>query len=384
MDYKKHNEEVRRVWKTFEAGEPVRIPMIAGISARYFVLNPRTNPKKISFQEYTENPDLMFEMQAEFDREKRFHIMGDHIMGYPEEEGGWLVCIDFQNYFEAAWFGCEVKFPKNEVPFAVPLLDEDNREMLFEKGIPDPFEGINAVGREYYERFLERKKNYVLEGYPVKYIGTPFECTDGPFTLACELLGAGEACTLLYEEPEYMQKLLDYITESVIQRIKAWRKYLGHPEISDTFNFADDSVMLLSKEMYKEFVLPYHRKLLEGVATMKQPGMVHLCGDSTRHFKTIAQELNINAFDTGYPVKHGELVRELGSDIRIQGGPEVELLRTGTKEQIQQEAKRIIEEVKPYTKKFVLRDANNIAPYTPLENIAALYEAARLYGSFEE
>lgn len=383
MNFKEHNEEVRKVWKTFEEGNPVRIPMIAGTSARYFVLDPHINTRKASFQEYTENPDLMFEMQAEFDRYKRFYIAGDHMMGYPEEEGGWLVNIDFQNYSEAAWFGCEVKYPKDESPYPAHFLNEDNKEMLFEKGIPDPFGGIYAMGKEYYERFQERKKDYILDGYPVAHIGDPFIFTDGPFTLACDLFGAAEACILLCEEPEYMHQLFDYITESVIQRIKAWRKYLGKPEISETFSFADDSIMLLSQEMYREFILPYHKKLLKGVSTMEKPGMVHLCGDSTRHFKLITEEMNINAFDTGYPVAHGKLVKELGPDIQINGGPTVELLRKGTKEQIQNEAKRIIEEVKPYTKKFVLRDANNMAPRTPLENIAALHEATKLYGRYE-
>lgn len=382
MDFKEHNREVHEVWRSYEEGDPVRMPMMAGTSPRFYVLNSQVNPEKVSFEEYTKNPELMFRMQAEFDRYKRLNIVGDHMMGYPEEEGGWLACIDFQNYHEAAWLGCEVKYPKNESPYPAPFLNEDNREILFEKGIPDPFEGIYARGMEYYERFQELKKGYILDGYPVEHIGLPFECTDGPFTLACDLFGAAEACTLLYEDPEYMHRLLEYLTKAVIQRIRAWRKYLGRPQLSETFHFADDSIMLLSPEMYREFVLPCHKKLLQGVSTMEAPGQIHLCGDASRHFKVIVQEMNIRAFDTGYPINHGEVVRELGPDIRIQGGPAVELLRAGTREQVLQEAKRIIEEVKPHTKKFVLRDANNIAPNTPLENIEALHEAARLYGKY--
>lgn len=383
MNYKEHNEEVRKVWETFEQGNPIRMPMMAGTSPRFFLLDPKINYRKKSFQEYTEDPDLMFEMQAEFDRYKRLYVMGDHEMGYPEKDGGWLVNIDLQNYYEAAWFGSEVKYPEKESPYPAPFLNEDNKELLFEKGIPDPFSGIFGMARDYYEHFMERKKDYLLDGYPVKQIGTPFQCTDGPFTIACDLFGAAMACTLLLEEPEYMQELFAFLTEATIQRIRAWRRYLGTPELTRSFTFADDSIMLLSPAMYRECVLPWHKKLAQGISTLEKPGMVHLCGDATRHYKVIATEMKVGAFDTGYPVKHGELARELGPEIAIYGGPTVEFLRTSTPEKIREEARRIIEEVKPYTKKFVLRDANNMAPGTPLENIAALHEAAKLYGTYE-
>lgn len=111
--------------------------------------------------------------------------------------------------------------------------------------------------------------------------------------------------------------------------------------------------------------------------------MVHMCGDATRHYETIHKELNIGTFDTGFPVNHKELVRRLGPDVTIQGGPPSELVRSGTPEQIRQEAKRIIEEVKPYTRKFVLREGNDIAPGTPIENIEALYQAAKDFGQYQ-
>ena len=100
------------------------MPVIAGVSGRFFMQSPDTNPRGVSFREYTENPDVMFRMQASFDRFKRFYVPGDHMMGYPEETGGWDVRVDFQNYYEAAWFGCPVEFPDregNNMPPRTPL-----------------------------------------------------------------------------------------------------------------------------------------------------------------------------------------------------------------------------------------------------------------------
>ena len=385
IDFKEHNRESKKIWDAFNKGAPIKVPVIAGTSDRFFVQNPNTNPQKVSFREYTENPDLMFEMQANFDRYKRFNVLGDHMMGYPEEdEGGWHVNIDFENYFDAGWFGAKIEFPHDAVPYAVPLLDDDNRQMLFDKGIPDPFSGLMARGREYYERFMELKKTFLLDGYPVSHIQMNWLGTDGPFTIACELLGPANMCIYLCEEPEYVHQLMEFITESLIMRTKAWRLYLGQPEIQPYFFLADDSILLISTEMYKEFVLPYHKKLLSSLTTADPDITLHLCGDATRHFKTILDNLNVSFFDTGFPVSHGSLVRELGSNVTIAGGPKAELVHSGTPAQIIAESERILQEVMPYTKRFILREGNDIPPYTPLENIAALTEARNLFGIYRK
>lgn len=379
-EYKEHNREVKEVWDSYNAGNPIRIPMILGLSSRYFMLNNEVNPRGITYKEYTENPDIMFEMQAQFDHYRRMNIPADYEMGLPED--GWSVMIDFQNYSEAAWLGAPIKYLDGNVPGTAPFLLDDNKNELFDKGIPDAFSGIYAAGRNYYEYFKENAVSYNFEGVKVGNIQLGFLYTDGPFTVACDVRGATEFCIDLYEDQEYAHKLLDFLTEAAIYRLKEWRKYMGGPEIESKIEFADDSVSMLSPDMYKEFILPYHKKLCNALSNNNEKNGIHLCGDATRHFKTIRDELNVRTFDTGFPVKHGELVRELGPDVRVNGGPHVELLRTGTEYEIELETKRIIDEVKNDSKKFVLREGNNMAPYTPVKNIAAMYNACKKYGRF--
>ena len=33
-------------------------------------------------------------------------------------------------------------------------------------------------------------------------------------------------------------------------------------------------------------------------------------------------------------------------------------------------------------KRFIMREANNLAPLTPVENIKTMYEAAKIYGRY--
>lgn len=39
-----------------------------------------------------------------------------------------------------------------------------------------------------------------------------------------------------------------------------------------------------------------------------------------------------------------------------------------------------MDEVMPYTDRFVMREANNLSPCTPFENIYAMYQTVREYG----
>ena len=375
FDYRAHNEQTAAVWDAFHRGEPIRTPVICGVSSRWAVLDRRVNHRRADFKTYTDDPRLMFEMQAEFDLFRRMHIPGDHMMGPPEE--GLCVDVDFENYYEAAWLGAPVLYPKDNVPFAMPMLSDDERNLLFDRGIPDPFGGTMGLHRDYYEQFQSFARDYTLEGHKVAQIGCCGEWMDGPMTIACELRGADNFCIDLIEEPEYAQQLLRFLTEATIERVRAWRKYLGRPVMAKSFHFADDSAQMLSPKMYTELMLPHHRRLKEALSTGEERGGAHLCGDATHLFRIMRDELNAYTFDTGFPVDHVALARELGPEVCVQGGPPSMLIESGTPEQITAESRRILREVLPLTKRLVLRDGNDIPPNTPLQNIWALANAVQ-------
>jgi uroporphyrinogen decarboxylase len=180
-------------------------------------------------------------------------------------------------------------------------------------------------------------------------------------------------------EPERFHRLMEFITEATIRRLRALWKLAGVPVPQDGFGFADDSVALISTAMFREHVLPYHQKLCAALATDK-PRSIHLCGDATRHFKTLRDELNVQTFDTGYPVDFGWLRRELGPHVRIQGGPPIEFLRRATPPEVRERVRQILESGVCDGGLFLLREGNNMAPGTPWENMDALYQAGRDYG----
>ena len=152
-------------------------------------------------------------------------------------------------------------------------------------------------------------------------------------------------------------------------------------ETADTMWFADDSIALISENDYIKLILPFHKKLKAALSAEGSATMIHLCGDAERHFKTIRRELNAVRFDTGYPINHGRVVRELGDDVTILGGVKVQTLLHGDADDVRAETKRILLDVLP-CKNFVMRDANNLSPRTPPENLVAMYETVKEFGKF--
>lgn len=380
MDFAAHNTEVKEVWRRFHQGRPSRVPMVLGISSRFTILNPAINSKGVTYEEYFNDPDAMFETQLRHQHWIRHHLPQDAEMGLPD---AWTVGVDFQNCYEALWWGAPLRFVEANVPECEPFITEENKAAFIARGIPDPFGGWMGRNWDYLEHFRRRAESgYEFCGRPVK-AGSPTGCgTDGPFTIACALRGPTAICLDMYADPGFYHDLMGLLVEGTIRRIRAYRERLGQPVESKAWGFADDSIALLSLATYRELVLPYHRRL---IAEFGYPGpnSIHLCGDATRHFKTIRDELNVTAFDTGFPVDHGALRRELGPNVTIQGGPHVELLRTGSPRAVRAEAKRILHSGVMEGGKFVLREGNNLAPFTPVANVAAMYAACKEFGRYE-
>jgi uroporphyrinogen-III decarboxylase len=388
-DFARHNEEVAAVWRAFHEGRPTRVPVLVHGSIRNLIQNPDLNTTGFTFEDFFTNPEAQIQCQLAYQAWYRNHILCDRELGPPKD--GWTLTVDFQNSYDAGWFGCPLHYDGNAVPDTVEILKE-NKYKLYDMECPDPLRG-GLMGRavEFFEYMHERCRDLEFQGLPVRPPTTiPGEGCDGPLSAAYKLRGAAEVCLDMLTDPDYYHDLMGFLTDCLIRRMKAIRQWRWdrNPDAPDKgifrrpgYFFADDAVVLLSVDQYREFVLPYHRRMVQEFSDDGRIG-VHLCGDATRFFRLLRDELNVYTFDTGFPVDHGWLRRELGLEVLIYGGPSAVLVKSGPAEAIRQEVRRICESGVMEGGKFVLIDANNMAPCTPVEHVVALYEAAKQFGRY--
>jgi Uroporphyrinogen decarboxylase (URO-D) len=391
IDFEQHNAEVKQLLHDYCNNTHKRVPIIVNGSISSYFCNPYLNNSGFSFKDFFVNPEAQLKCQLEYQYYKRHNYICDIEMGLPEKE--WNIGLDFQNSYDQAWFGCPFCFfDDNDVPDTHEILKGNPKE-IYDWQDADPFWGRGDFMKNAADMMDKIKeicaKGYEFHGLPVSPpCNFPVIETDGIFTLALKLCGTVEIMTAMLLDPEYYHYVMDYLTRNMIARRKAHVNYWkeNYPDFEEKFHictsFVDDSIAMLSLDQFKEFVLPYWKRYLGEFYDGSGLG-IHLCGDATHLFKFLVDEFNVISFDTGFPVDHGKLRKELGPNVQIQGGPTIMMVKDENPEVIDREVKRICESGVKEGGKFILIAANNLAPCTPIENIKALYKAGKKYGTLQ-
>lgn len=373
------NKEKRQVWQAYRDGKPVRVPVTLGVNPRVVLLDERFNPAGVSFERYFRDPAAAVDIQIKYT-----HYLTDYLSPYWDQPAGppeeFVFYVDVQNIYDAAYFGCPIHFRDGQVPDITPILEGSHKNDLFAFDLDHPLDNPfvqDCLGR--YEGLVREAAKMSIPG--VKISVKPFlPGWDGPLTIATQLRGH-ELFMDLIEDPAYVVKLMTFLQKAAEIRNRALAERAGTKVFQGPSGFlADDSIGLISLDMYKELILPLHRQwyALYGPG----PHSIHLCGDAARHFPTLHEELNVCSFDTGFPVDHGRLRDALGEDVEIFGGPEVGLLVSGSADQVYERTKQILLSGVKRGGRFVLREGNNLPPRVSEANLAAMYRACLDHGGY--
>lgn len=375
------NSEKTLVWKSYHEYKPIRVPVRLGTNPRVVLLNPQWNPKGYTFEQAAEDPRIHLEVALQHCLYQRTQInqYADEPTGLP---ACWEVSMNVYNVYEAAILGAPLEYLPGQVPDTKVFLDESHKLEIFEQDISLPMENPYIKDRMAFWSEMEKiSSGMQFEGRPVRLLPWSLLGTDGPVTVAMNLRGS-DFMEDLVVDPEYADRLMRFITQAAINRRAAFEAYWGD-RVGHGNGMADDSIAMLSTQMYKEQVLPIHRMFYDAVPAKRARGM-HLCGNATRHFPLIHEQLGVTSFDTGFPVNFGELREKLGDDVEVSGGVEVAMLMNGTSDQVYQRTQTILQSGIIRGGRFVMREGNNLPPNTPLENLAAMYQATLDFGRYDQ
>jgi len=228
-DYEKHNDEYLNLVNGGK--QPGRVLMALSANPRIMLSDPNNNPDRIIFENYMNDYSLMADISCRFQEYSSNQLFCDKIMGF-ENTDGFTMWYDSQNTEEHRYFGGDIVYHGFDVPSTVKLLNDNNKYAFIDKPFPAIDTGPYAYGHEYYMYCLDLQKNgFAWKGKPIKSVIDSCELgTDGPLTICCCLLGAGEICAALYEEEAFALDLLNYIADATIYRIKEGKKRIGQPE----------------------------------------------------------------------------------------------------------------------------------------------------------
>lgn len=183
----------------------------------------------------------------------------------------------------ASGFGTEIVFNYKADP-AVGMSKIKHVDELKKLKLPDPEkDGIMPMVLRSLDHY---KQNCDL----------PVVITDcqGPLTTALSIVGYENFCYWVYDYPRQMHDLMELVTEGLIRWIKYQKQRVGVPmeacsyplgvRVPDGFGgawLADDDAVIISADIFKEFVVPYNSKVLKAFGG----GCIHYCGDATQHIE---------------------------------------------------------------------------------------------------
>ncbi|MBN2612337.1 MAG: hypothetical protein JXB00_12330 [Bacteroidales bacterium] len=259
---------------------------------------------------------------------------------------------------EPSAFGAKCRFYENEFPFAdKTILTTDDIDKVVK---PDP--ATDGLLPFMLNRLKTIQPQIEKAGHHIK-----FSVSRGPLNIATFLMGVSEFMMACMMEPERIHKLLGIITEFLIEWHEMQRKVF--PSI-DGILVLDDIVGFIGTEEFKEFGLPYLKKIYDTPATVKFFHNDAECEASVSFYP----EIGINLYNPGIYTPVNKIKELTGNKMAILGSiPPRDVLASGTSEQVMEAVEKQVTELYT-TERFILSCAGGMPPGVSTGNIKAFCE----------
>ncbi len=184
---------------------------------------------------------------------------------------------------------------------------------------------------------------------------------------------------------DYLDKLLGYISDYVLAANTKMLEEAG--DCIDIVYMADDycsqSGCLFSPDDFRTYCLPYVKNMVDLAHKYNKKFLLHVCG-SVRPLLPILVDAGIDMLEPVQTRANGmnpiELKREFGKDICFYGGMDLQkTLISGTTEDVENEAKSLIETLGRDGGYIFGPGHTYIQIDAPLENILTMYKTALEY-----
>ena len=341
---------LERVQAVLNGRKPDRVPIIP----QSFLFAAKTNGYDIG--QINRNPRLMAES----------HRVSQEKYGYD----GCIIDVDDATLAEAC--GAKVIFRPDSVAVvddAHPAVD-DLREVPDLK-LPDPAkDGRLCEWMETTERLMDMIGDHVF------IMG---RADQGPFDVLALLRGPQDfMCDLLTEDEEVILEALKWATQAHIIFAKAMRDISHCTSMGDSYAGPN----LVSPEIYRKFAMPFEKQVVDAVQTPDKPYSIHICGDASLILEDMART-GAHLFELDWKVDMVQARRIMPDNAVIMGNVNPsDPMFLGTPDKVLAQSKAIIEGTGG--RGLILSSGCALGANTKPENVAALVQAAKLYGTFED
>jgi uroporphyrinogen decarboxylase len=259
--------------------------------------------------------------------------------------------------------GNELRFPEDSMCISTKLALEDKGKLSSLK-IPDPHQDGRMPG--YLEALAETKKN-ITDSIVSGVIA-------GPWTTAIGLRGANELIRDALKDPDYVHELMGFCSEAAIRFMEA----LIPLKVGLSYSEAPASCSLISPKMYREFIFPYHKKMMDHFKEKKVGIGLHICGYADPILEDMVNT-GVTNISVDAPTDLAKAVEAARGKAVLIGNVNTNLFFSGSKEEMRQAIKQCID-VAPKDSGYILATGCEVPGVAPAERVHWFMELAHKLG----
>ena len=278
--------------------EADRIPSAFSIGGSYYC-----GMYGLDIRDYYANPEMQLEVQMKGIQWEYTELRADSCtkqsIGYE--------CGPIQ---EAVVFGATIERPAGTSPRIVHMFANIDEALA---GLKFPPVGQNERLKKEKGKALVFQETARKAGVkmPVDLMQTV--AIHPPLSCLCALLDPAEVYSAMFEEPEKLKKALDICFQAYIEYTDPW---IGKAPVEGVY-LADDNCCFISADSFREFEMPYYRKLSE----YYRPKEFHLHTDGpSDQLFPVLPEAGITNMDIGGFSKLANAVTHMKGKVYLHGG----------------------------------------------------------------
>ncbi len=198
-----------------------------------------------------------------------------------------------------------------------------------------------------------------------------------PFTTAMMLSDPNHFLIQILREPENIKKIMEKSLQAAIEFSYDIIDAGGLPILVDPLA----SASVISPKMYKEFALPYERRLIDFLHRYDLDIILHICGNTVPILDLL---LETNADLISIDHASLDLVNQrLSNKMRIVGNYDTSKLLFSSKEDIAKEVKDMVKLGMQAKKGYIASTGCEVPFRAPQENVKAFIKAAKAAATIE-
>jgi uroporphyrinogen decarboxylase len=266
---------------------------------------------------------------------------------------------------EVEALGNELRFPENGLCITTKAALEDKGKLNSLK-LADPAKDGRMP--DYLAAIVETKK--IITDVPISPI------IAGPWTIAIGLRGATELIRDALKDPEYVHELMAFTTQMSIKSGEALLSINAAPNYSE----APASCSLISPDMYRTFIFPYHKQIVDHLKEKKAGVGLHVCGYVDPILEDIVNT-GANNISIDAPSDFAKAVEITRGKAVLIGNVDTFLFLSDDREAMKQAIKNCLD-VAPEDSGYILATGCEVPGIAPPEKIAWFMELVNELGRY--